>query len=372
MVALTGRRVPVARRLLFVRPARLLVAVLGVGVAVMLILLLGGLWSGVQQQVTKFEDHTGAQLVVVSPGTENLFADSSVLSSATTGQVARTPGVSWAAPIRTLYTIVDLHGGKAAAALVGARPGQPGSPWALAEGSAPAEDTEVAIDEGFAERHGLAVGDRVPITGKDFRVVGLTSDSGMFMTPLIFVTERAASELLQSPDTVGSVLVGTSQPKETADRLRARGLTVRSIGDLREAGLRLSTQIYGSPLRLMVAVAFLAGTLLVALSGYTVIIEHQRELGVLKALGATNRRLASLALTQTLTLAAAGGVAGLGLLFAVIPLIGAWRPQFPIVVTGGSLVTTALTVLGMAVLAAGVPVRRLSRLDAATAFRGVR
>jgi len=38
-------------------------------------LLLAGLWVGVQDRVTTYDDHLGADLVVVPAGTRNLFAD---------------------------------------------------------------------------------------------------------------------------------------------------------------------------------------------------------------------------------------------------------------------------------------------------------
>ena len=86
MPGFTRGSVPVTWRLLTDRPVRLAVGALGVGLALMLILLLDGLWVGVQNRVTlfedhtgAFEDHTGAQLAVVAPGTDSLFADASSL-----------------------------------------------------------------------------------------------------------------------------------------------------------------------------------------------------------------------------------------------------------------------------------------------------
>jgi putative ABC transport system permease protein len=68
-------------------------------------------------------------------------------------------------------------------------------------------------------------------------------------------------------------------------------------------------------------------------------------------------------------LTAAGAVAGLVLTVVGRALVAAWRPQFPILVTAGTLVQTALAAAAMAVLAAWLPARRLAHLDAAPAFR---
>ena len=77
----TGRRlrtdsasVPLARRNLFADRRRLGASVIGVGLAVMLILLLDCLWAGIQQQTTLYTDNVGADLYVLQPGVRDLTA----------------------------------------------------------------------------------------------------------------------------------------------------------------------------------------------------------------------------------------------------------------------------------------------------------
>lgn len=372
MAGLVSHRVPVTRRLLTARLGRVLASALGIGSALMLILLLTGLWAGVRDRVTTYEDHTGAQLAVVAPGTDSLFADPGRLPAAIVGQVKATPGVQWATGIRTMYSILELHDGKAAAALVGAEPGRPGGAWAMRSGRVPRAPDEVAVDGLLADRHGLDLGDRLPVLGARLRIVGLTEDTAMFMTPLVFLTDDTLTRLLRAPATTGVVLVGTARPTEAAVRLRAAGLTVRTTDQLHEASLRLATRIFGGPVRLMVGVGFVAGLLIVALVAHTVVSEQFRDLGVLKALGATPARLRRVALAETATLTAAGAGAGLLLTVAGRAVIAAWRPQFPILVTSGTLAQTALAAAAMAMLAAWLPAHRLARLDAASAFRSQR
>ena len=49
-------------------------------------------------------------------------------------------------------------------------------------------------------------------------------------------------------------------------------------------------------------------------------------------------------------------------------MIAAWRPQFPVLVTPGSLTRAAAAAAVMALLAAALPARRLARLDPAGAL----
>lgn len=365
-------QVPVTRRLLAARPLRTAAGAVGIGMALMLMLLLNGLWSGVQEQVTTYEDHLDADLVVVPAGTESLFADPGALPAETVATVRGTQGVESASPLRTMYSILELQHGKAAVAAVASAPSGPGGPWSFSIGRAPAGAEEIAVDTLFAEQHGLQVGDRVPLLGHRMRLVGLTDDTAMFMTPLVFTTDAAMTDMLQANGTTGSVLVRTSEPTAVADRLRGQGLTVRTPDQLRAAALDLATKIYGSPVKLMVSVAFAVGTLIVALVAHTRVTEQERDLGVLKALGASPARIRRVAFTETAALTVMGALAGVALLLITREMLTWWRPAFPVVITGQSLARTAVAAGTMAVVAAWLPARRLAKLDPASAFRSAK
>jgi len=362
-------RVPLARRNLLAEPRRLLAGVAGIGLALMLILLLGGLWAGIQAQSAQYVDATGAALWVLPPGTRALFAEGTQLPTSTLATIRATPGVDWAAPTWGLYAILNLHDTKAAAVLIGSEPGQPGGAWALAGGRAPTGDDEVAIDRVLADKHRLTLGDRLAVADRSYRVVGITRHAG-FMTGYVFATHRAVEGLLGAPGKSNVILVGTAQPGAVRARLAASGLTVVATPELRRTAVELTTRVFGSPLRLMVGIAFAAGVLIVALTVYAQVAERRREYGICKALGASSRRLAVLALAQTLVMAALGLAAGGLLLAAGRALLGWARPQFEVVITPSLLVQAVSAALVMALVAAILPARRLARLDPAAAYRG--
>lgn len=370
----TGRgSVRLTRRFLVARPLRTAAGAAGIGLALMLMLLLAGLWAGVQDRVTVFDDHLGADLVVVPAGTQSLFADPGALPAPAVDAVAHTPGVTTAGPLRTMYQILELPHGKAAVAAVASDPASRlGGPWAFTSGRAPRSADEVAVDALWAGQHGFGLGDRLPMLGHDMTIVGLTDDTALFMTPLVFTTSGGMDQMLRSTGTTGAVLLTTPDPSGVSQRLRAAGFSVRTPAQLHQASLRLAIDIYGSPVRLMVAVAFAAGTLIVALVAYTRIAEQQRDLGVLKALGATSNRLRRVAVTQTAVLTGLGAMAAVPLLILTREVLAWWRPAFPILLTASTVMQTFVAAAAMAVLGAWLPARRLSRLDAASAFRSGR
>ena len=89
MKARVEASVPVTRRFLTTHPFRTAAGAAGIGLALMLMLLLAGLWVGVQDRVTTYDDHLGADLVVVPAGTRNLFADPGAVRGVTEAQAAR-------------------------------------------------------------------------------------------------------------------------------------------------------------------------------------------------------------------------------------------------------------------------------------------
>jgi putative ABC transport system permease protein len=364
-----AHQVPVARRNVLSEPRRLAASAAGVGLALMLILLLSGLWAGIDAQTTIYEDRTGADLYVAQPGTKNFFSTMSIIPKSTIDQVRADPDVKWAAPIRGTVSVLQLHENKVASYLVGWNPGQQGGPWSLTEGHLPTNDNEVVIGQVLADRHGLKVGDTVNVLGTDFQVSGIGA-TDTFMLSFVFMTHAATDKLLRSPDTTSFVLVGTDHPDAVRARLASTGLAVVDRDELKANDLAVISRPFSVPLRVMVSVAFAVGSLVIALTAYSALVDHGRDYGIIKALGARRRNLYRLAVTQTMILAVIGLATGAVLFFGGRAFITWIRPQFAITLTAVTLIQTIVAAIAMGLIAAVLPARRLARLDPATAYRG--
>lgn len=363
-----SRCVPLARRNLLAEPRRLVASAAGVGLAIMLILLLEGLWAGIKTNVTTYEDNVGADLYVAQPGTQNFFGAVSLIPASTVDTVQADADVDWAVPVRGSFSIVELHDRKVPTYVIGSVPGERGGPWELRQGRAPEADDEVTIGSVMAKRHGLDIGDRIKMMGRRFTVVGTSTDA--FMTSFVFMTHAATDQLLSSPDTTSFVLVGTDNPAAVRERLTSTGLSVLDRDELARNDLSLMARAYSVPLTVMRAVAFVIGSLVIALTVYTAIMERRREYGIVKAMGARGRHLLALAVHQTLIIAGIGLANG-GVLFLAGREYITWvRPQFVILASPGSVGRTVATAVLMALVAAVLPARRLARLEPSVAYRG--
>ena len=364
--------VPVGRRNLLSDRRRVAVSLLGVGLAVALMLLIQGLWSGTLVRITAYEDNVGAQLFVAERGTRSFGSDVSAVPPSTEDRIREVPGVEAADPIATRQLILELHGTKMPVTLVGSLPGGLGGPWALEAGRAVAADDEVVIDAGLADSHGYRVGDRFQLLGAPLEVVGLAEDSrALGNGGYVFASRATAGRLLGAPDDTSFVLVRTSSPIPVALEIESRtGLDVLTAEEIARGDRELYDDTIGSVIRVMLAIAFAAGTLIVALSVYSSVADRIREYGIVKALGASRGRLLGIVLVQTGALALAGGVAGFGLFLAAKAAVGAWLPEFHVALPGSILVAAFMAVVAMALVAAVLPARRVGRLDPASVYRG--
>ena len=201
-------RVPIGRRQLTHEPVKLVLALIGVALAVALVGLLFGLREGINRQVSMFEDNAGADVYVASKGTRDFpTSGSSTLPASLARKVRAVPGVAEAVPVTNALGILTLHDKRVATLLVGFEPGRLGRPWDMAGGRPPQRAGEIAVDSVMADAHGLDMGDTVQVRGRPLRVVGLTDGTAAWMTPLIFVTRQTANALEGRGDSAGFVLV---------------------------------------------------------------------------------------------------------------------------------------------------------------------
>jgi putative ABC transport system permease protein len=362
-----------ARRNLLQDKTRMALSFAGVALAVMLMLLLSGLLGGMYTQIGAYLDHSPGSLVVAQKGVRNLLGATSLLPPSTEARVKDESGVARAIPIVSQFIILDLHGRKQPTYLIGYDSAQGGGPWSLASGRAPRTDDEMVFDRVLAERQNITLGAFVPVMGREFQVVGLSDGTASWMTSFIFVRKTAADALLRAPEAISFLLV-TPARTTAIEALRTKlnalpGVEATRKTDMMTNDVTLIARFFSIPLQLMVAIAFLVGTLVVGLVTYTATTERRKEYGMLKAIGARNALLYRVVTMQALLAAFVGAVCGVGLALAVAQIIMALRPQFLVTIAPVAVLQSLGATLLMAGLAAFFPVRLLARLAPAEAFR---
>ena len=362
-----------ARRNLFQDKTRLALSIGGVALAVMLVLILKGFLAGMNRQITSYLDNSPGDTVIAEEDVVNLLGATSLVPEGTDQKAESVRGVDQVIPILSQFIILDLHDKKQPAYMIGYEPDKGGGAWQISEGREPRSKWEMVIDQILAKRHGLVIGDEIEVMGKDFTIVGLSRGTTSWMTSYFFVRKQDAETILLSPGATSFLLVTSTEDADQEyiiERLKKlSGVNILTKKEMAANDLKLFAKVFSAPLRLMVAISFLVGTMIVGLVIYTATVERQREYGVIKAIGGRNRFLYRIVLTQAFFASIAGSTLGILMANGAAQWIMTVRPQFLIVFDPSDAGQALVAGLGMAMIAAILPTRVIANLAPAEVFR---
>lgn len=351
-----------------------LLGVGGVALAIVLMLALDALLTGMEDQLVAYIEQSGADLFLAQEDVRNMHMAASAITWRDLRQAARTRGVTSASPI--LYTTGVFKVGQVdiLSVIIGFDPDEPlGGPYTVTSGTVKVQPEEAIIDEAVARAQGVRLGDKVEIFGDDYTIVGLTRGLTTITNSFAFITlqdfQRARSEnalsygLLTVAPGVDSAAVSQAvmarNDKVTAlpraqfafeERKVVRDMTVEMLYIMNSAGL-------------------LIGLAVTALTLYMNTLRKRAEYGVLKAVGAGNRQLYAAVVTQAVTsvgLGAAGAILFVWLLGQLLPLVTT-GVAMRLTQTSVTRVLVASVLIGVA--GALTPAWQLARLDPAQVFR---
>ena len=365
--------VPLARRNLFQDRRRAALAVSGVAVALLLVLILDGVLAGALRQVTSYLRNLPADVIVSQRGVRTMHMSASALPEDTAREARRVRGVAWAEAIRFTTATVRGPAGRQLSYVIGYDPrtGR-GGPAQIVEGRAPRRG-EAMIDEVAADQFGVSVGDPVELLGTRFVVSGLFTGGTSITNTIAFIDTQDFATIRGS--TVSYVLVGAKHgvdADQLADRVAARlpGTTTQTRDQFAEQEGRIVRDMSADVMQIMSAIAFLIALAVVALTLFTATLAKLREYAVIKALGASRWRLARTVLAQATWSTALALILAVVLAFAVAAVVAALSPNVRLAIDPASVERVAIAALVVGGLGAVLPLRRIARLDPATAFRG--
>jgi putative ABC transport system permease protein len=242
----------------------------------------------------------------------------------------------------------------------------------------------VAVSESFANRHGTKPGDTLAFSSPkglaSFRVVGVikdfTRDSGLVMI------DRPNFRQFWSDERLHSLSISLRDPASSAafaeDFRAAFGregeFSIYTNSDLRRRVMEIFDQTFAvtSVLRAIAVVVAIAGVLL---SLTTLVVEREREIGILRSQGASCAQVRGLILSEAAMIGLLSVIVGL-LCGASMAMVLTWvinkaffgwtiELRYPLAV----ILSTPLWIIPAALLAAWLPARRASLIPPARALR---
>jgi putative ABC transport system permease protein len=369
-----------AIRNLFHDRVRLIVTLTGIVFAVVLISIQVGLYIGFRSTISSVIDNSNADIWITSRYVRYIevgvaFPERKIYD------VLATPGVAEAQKVIVQFSDwTRPDGAQEGTELIGFNPDSTLlAPWNLVEGSV--KDLKradaVIIDRFYAEKLGVDHLNQVcEIRGHRARIVGFTSGIRTFTTAAtVFTSFKNAQTYQPFPIDQTLFILVKARPGTDLRQLkhslqtRLKGVDVLTTQEFSSRTVYYWMFSTGAGITVIIAavLGLIVGIVVVAQTIYAATIDHIREFGTLKAMGASNGYIYRIILEQAAISAVLGYVIGIAIAFMAIRAEAASAPiLLPNAVAAGMFVLT----LFMCCVAALVSINKVTRIDPAMVFKG--
>lgn len=372
---------PLAQRNLFHDKVRLTVTLTGIVFSVVLIVVQLGLFIGFTTATSNLIDHSGADLWITSKNVP--YVEQGVaFSERKLNQVRAVPGVADAQKIIAHWTQWKRHdGGQESVQIVGINVDDPlERPWNLVEGRV--EDLKapdaVIMDELYRQKLGVTrVGEVFEIGGYRARVVGFTRGIRSFTTsPYVFTSFKNAQDFTGLREDQTYFILVKVAPGANREQVRRALLDhVTDVQVFTSGEFSRMTTFYwmfttGAGVAVLIAAALglVVGFVVVAQTIYATTMDHIREYGTLKAMGAPNSYVYKVIMKQAAISAVIGYA--LGMVVSTFVVHASEKGGAAILMPASMAVGMFFLTLVMCVGAALVSINKVTRIDPAMVFKG--
>lgn len=372
----------IALRILLYDKVRSLITLLGVIFAVGLIFNQLGTFLGLMETSSVIIDHTPGDMWITSKNSKN-FDFSQPFPEHLYNKVLSEPNVASAEKLIVAWALIkQKEGGTEQIEIVGFDPQRGvGGPWEMKTGNAGQLNNGnfAIVDESALKRLGnLQVGDYRDVMWRRLQIVGISRGVKSFTTaPIVFTSYKLAQNLVAYIGPENTVFViaklkpgaGLAATKEKL-RQNLVGVDVYTRDEFSYKTRRywaVETGV-GFSFLLTIVISFLVGMLIVGQTIYNSTMEHIKEFGTLKAIGASNFEIYKIIFSQAVINALLGYVVSLVITMVTVRLYDAIGMVL-VVRWWVNLAVLALTLV-MCSTAAFVSIRRIKKIDPAILFRG--
>lgn len=224
----------------------------------------------------------------------------------------------------------------------------------------------------------------IKINNKKFRIIGIFEKTGTDIDNRLMLPLQTAREFFQKPELVNVIVVKAQDGvklDELAERIREKLKRKRNDDDFKvytpEQLIAQIQGIFAAVSAVLVAIALISlvvGGIGIMNAMFTAVLERTREIGVMKAIGATNARILINFLIESSMLGLIGGVLGSAAGYALAYVIG-FLSAFSGTVALSIHFSFSIFFLGLAVaiiigtLSGFIPAWRASHLSPVDALR---
>jgi putative ABC transport system permease protein len=242
----------------------------------------------------------------------------------------------------------------------------------LIAGSGPRGPTQVAMDQGTAQKYGFHVGDRVevllPGAPQTFTISGIVrfgsanNLAGATITAFDLATSQRLFDKIGQLDTI-DITVASGANKAAVERsivaVLPRGVEVvtgQTVADENSSLINQALGFFSTALLVFAFISLFVGAFTIFNTFSIIVGQRTKELALLRIVGASRRQIFLSVLLEALLLGLAASIVGLGLGVLTAMGLNALLRAFGISLPGGALVFAWRTVVAALVVGVGVTV----------------
>jgi len=291
------------------RPIRTALSVLAIAVEVSMILTLVGVSYGTLDATARRARGVGADIMIRPPGSSIIGLSTAPISDKLLDFLATQPHVAVVTgtvihPLSGLDSVTGLDLDQFAKMTGGFR---------FLQGGPFRSDHDIIVDEYYAKEKGLHAGDTVELMDQQWRVAGVF-ESGKLAR--ICARLPVLQELTGNPHHLSQIYVKVDGPdhiQEVLNSLRARmkGYPIYTMEEFTSLLSVNSVGLLRNFIGVVIGIAVIVGFIVVFMAMYTAVLERTKEIGILKALGASSGFILNLLLRETLLYSILGTIVGI-------------------------------------------------------------
>lgn len=362
-----------------------MITLVGIVFSTVLTLMEVAIYIGMMSNATGIVRHTDADIWITSKNVPN-FDFSQPFPAYRINQVRALEQIEWAEKIHVWFAFLKLHDGRREQAeVVGFNPDTGiGGPWEMVEGK-PADvkgGRYMIMDVSARQRLGhLEIGTLWELNlfkEQSFRLVGLSRGVVSFTTiPVVFMPYNVMDAALADTAFANSTSYIVAKLKSPEDLERVLTLLraklpdneVYSRHEFMDRAIRYWTIQTGMGMAffLTAILAVLIGGAIVGQTIYAGTMEHMRDYGTLKAMGAHNRDVNLVILSQAAISAVLGYA--IGVVIILLSQRGVASAGVPMQLSWQLFVVLFFVIVLTCLIAAYISVRKVKSLDPAIVFR---
>ncbi|MEJ5369133.1 MAG: ABC transporter permease [Bryobacteraceae bacterium] len=293
------------------RRLRTTLSALSIGFQVTMILAVAGLSRGMLQDSMNRARGVGADIWIKPPGASAISLSGASMPQSVLRYFRGVPHVKLATgtalqPIGGISTIAGIDYDEFVAM---------SGPFRFLEGGPFQSDDDVIVDEYYASQQKLRAGDTVVILNHKWRVCGVVEPGKLSR---LFVRLHRLQELTNSEGKLSQAFLKLDDPsrtREVVEYLKSQpeltGYSIYSIEEFLSLFSMSNVPGLRAFIYVIIGLSLIIGFLVVGLTMYTTVLERTREIGILKALGASPFDIIGILVRETVVLAVAGWAVGI-------------------------------------------------------------